>query len=248
MIELSKKSSEILEEFWKDYKETIRFRLFSWINYHKKEIVRAPKKRFDENGYIDIPEIRKVNINGNKYRCAIKAGFIKDNPKFITTTYIILEDKTVILLPSEEYQNCLIILEKRFFERYSTLYKLSNLSIDDVIDSFMKLDKKFYLTYHDTESKEYNAEVKFEVDELYGIGWYEDKTVRVKTLVTQSELLEWENAYKLNKEMYPVEVYIENKKRNKIFSTIYYNPEKDNERVKKQQMNDAWDLYERGKL
>jgi hypothetical protein len=248
MIKLNNKSSEILEEFWKDYKETIRFRLFSWINHHKKEIVRAPKKRFDENGYINIPEIRKVNINGNKYRCAIKAGFMKDCPKFVTTTYIILEDKTVILLPSEEQQDYLIILEKRFFERYSTLYKLSSLPIDEVIDSFMRLEKEFYLTYHDTKSNEYNAEVRFEVDGLFGIGWYENKVIKVKTLVTPAELLEWEKAYKLKKDLNPVEIYIENKERNKIFNTIYYNPEKETEKLKKQQMADAWDLYERGKL
>ena len=249
MIELSNKSSEILEEFWKDYKNTIRFRLFSWINHHKKEIVRAPKKRFDENGYIEIPDIRKITTDsGNKYRCAIKAGFIKDNPKFITTTYIILENKTVILLPSVEQQDYLILLERKFFERYATLYKLSNLSIDDIIDSFMRLEKEFHLTYHDTKSKDYNAEVKFMIDELFGIGWYENKIIKVKTLVTQAELLEWELAYKLKKDLYPVEIYIENKERNKIFSTICYNPEKENSKIKKQQIEDIWDLYERGKL
>lgn len=249
MIELSKKSSEILEEFWKDYKNTIRFRLFNWINHHKKEIVRAPKKRFDENGYIEISDIRKITTDsGNKYRCAIKAGFIKDNPKFITTTYVILENKTVILLPSVEQQDYLILLEKKFFERYAALYKLSNLSIDDIIDSFMRLEKEFHLTYHDTKSKDYNAEVKFMIDELFGIGWYENKIIKVKTLVTQAELLEWESAYKLNKDLYPVEIYIENKKRNKIFDTIYYNPEKENSKIKKQQIEDIWDLYERGKL
>lgn len=249
MIELSKKSSEILEEFWKDYKNTIRFRLFSWINHHKKEIVRAPKKRFDENGYIEIPEIRKITTDsGNKYRCAIKAGFIKNSPKFITTTYMIFENKTVILLPSMEQQDYLILLDKHFFERYAVLYKLTSLSIDDVIDSFMRLEKEFHLTYHDTKSKEYNAEVKFMIDELFGMGWYENKIIKVKTLVTQAELLEWEKAYKLKKDLYPVEVYIENKERNKIFNTIYYNPEQENKKVKQQQINDAWDLYERGKL
>jgi len=248
MIELTKKSSDILDEFWKDYKETIRIRLFSWINHHKKEIVRSPKKQFDERGYIDIPEIKKINIHGNKYRCAIKAGFIKNCPKFITTTYLIFEDKTVILLPSEERQDYLIILEKRFFERYAVLYKLSNKSIDEIIDSFMKLDKEFYLTYHEIESKEYNAEVKFMVDELFGIGWYENKIIRVKTLVTQTELLDWEKAYKLNKDLYPVEIYIKNKERNKIFNTISINLDNESEKIKKQQISDAWDLYERGKI
>lgn len=246
MIKLSNKSSEILEEFWKDYKNIIRFRLFSWVNHHKKEIIRAPKKRFDQDGYIEIPEIRKITTDsGNKYRCAIKAGFIKDCPKFITTTYIILENKTVILLPSMEHQDYLILLERKFFERYSTLYKLSNLSIDDIIDSFMRLEKEFHLTYHDTKSKEYNAEVKFMVNELFGIGWYENKIITVKTLITQSELLEWEKAYNLKKDLYPVEIYIENKKRNEVFNTIYYT---DNTKEKQQQINDAWDLYERGKI
>lgn len=246
MIDLNENCSKILEEFWKDYKNVIRIRLFSWINHHKKDIIRAPKRRFDENGYIDIPDIRKINTDsGNKYRCAIKAGFIKNDPKFITITYIILDDKTTILFPSIEKQNYLIVLDRKFFERYANLYKLSSLSIDDVIDSFMKLEKEFYLTYHNTKSNKYNAEVRFIIDDLFGIGWYEKNIIRVKTLVTQKELLDWKTAYKLKEDLHPVEIYIENKERNKIFNTIYH---QENNKEKLQQMNDAWDLYERGKL
>ena len=52
MITTRMRSNEILNEFWKDYKDTIRPRLLGWIRANKKSILRAPGRLKDDNGFV----------------------------------------------------------------------------------------------------------------------------------------------------------------------------------------------------
>ena len=121
------KSEEILNEFWKEYKNIIRPRLLGWIRSNKKSILKSPERFKDSHGFVILKEPRQVKTDsGNTYRCKLRAKIGKDYIEFITTTYSILLDSTtgrnkVIILPSAEDYNYLIMVDAHTLQRYNAL-------------------------------------------------------------------------------------------------------------------------------
>ena len=251
MINTRMKSEEILNEFWKDYKNTIRPRLLGWIRGNKKSIIKSPDKFKDSNGYVILNTPRQVKIeNGNTYRCKLKVKITKDYIEFITTTYIIVLDSDtgknkVIILPSAEDYNYLIILESHVLQRYNALIlKKPDIDFKTLVDEFIKSDNNFYLQYDKESKNKINSYLDFGNDN-YGMASYTEntKTVDIKTFILGSDLKTWQKELNIS-EFMPLEIYLKHKEGNKVFDTIVY-PDISQESEKDRQMREAWEEYER---
>lgn len=250
MITTRMKSEEILKEFWREYRDTIKPRILGWIGANKKSIVRSPEKFKDSRGFVILPEPRQIKTDkGNTYRCKLRVRLNKNYTEFITTTYTIILDSItgknkVIVLPSAEDHNYLILLDSHTLQRYNALVlKRPDIDFTTLVDEFIKADNKFTLQYDiESNSKIINSYLEFGND-YYGISQYNEKTktVDIRTFVLGSDLRKWQQELKL-KEFLPHEIYQKHKEMNKIFESIIY-PNINSE--KERQMKEAWEEYER---
>ena len=246
MITTRMKSTEILNEFWKDYKDTIRPRLLGWIKENKKLILRSPERFKDSMGFVHIQEPRQVKTsNGNTYRCKLRAKIGKNYIEFITTTYSIINHShtgrpVVIILPSAEDYNYLISIDSHTLQRYNALVlKRPELDFKTQVDEFIKSDYTFSLQY-DKECKSTiaNSYIEFGGNN-FGIAWYidETKTVEIKTFILREDLEKWQRELGIL-EFTPLEIYLKHKEKNKVFDSIVYpvNP-KESEKPGKYTLN-----------
>lgn len=247
------KSSEILNEFWKDYKDTIRPRLLGWIRANKKSILRAPGRLRDNNGFVLLSDPRQVKTDktNNTYRCKLRAKIGKDYIEFITTTYTIVPDAytgrpRVFILPSAEDYNYLISLDSHTLQRYNALVlKRPDLDIRSLVDEFIRADNQFSLQYDkECTSRLANSYLEFGNDN-FGMAIYNDntKTVEIKTFILGEDLRVWQKELKLSDFM-PLEIYLKHKESNKVFESIVY-PDQNQESLKARQMREAWEEYEK---
>lgn len=245
------KSEEILDEFWKEYENTIRYRLLGWIRGNKKLILKASSRSKDSNGFVLINEPRQVKTDkGNTYRCKLKAKITKDRIEFITTTYTIVVDSItgknrVIILPSAKDYNYLITLDSHTLQRFNALVlKQPSLDFKTLVDSFIRADNEFSLQYDKDASGPINSYLEFGNDN-YGMASYteQSKTVDIKTFLLGSDLREWQKELGLS-EFMPLEIYLQHKNRNKVFDSIVY-PLSSQESEKDRQMREAWEEYEK---
>jgi hypothetical protein len=245
-------SKEILNEFWKDYKDTIRPRLLGWIRANKKSILRAPGRLKDSNGFVYIQEPRQIKTpTGNTYRSKLRAKIGKDYIEFITTTYSIINDSStgrprVIILPSAENYNYLISIDSHTLQRYNALVlKRPDLDIRSLVDEFIRADNTFSLQYdQECTSKVANSYIEFGGDN-FGISWYNDetRTVDIKTFLLKQNLEKWQRELGIS-EFMPLTIYLKHKESNKVFESIVY-PDQNQESLKARQMREAWEEYEK---
>ena len=244
------KSNEILNEFWKDYKDTIRPRLLGWIRANKKSILKSPERFKDSNGFVLISEPRQVKTDkSNVYRCKLKAKIGKDFIEFITTTYTIIPDAytgrpKVFILPSAENYNYLISIDSHTLHRYNALIlKRPELDVRKLVDEFIKADNNFHLQYDlECNSNTANSYIEFGNDS-FGMAVYRDdsKTVEIKTFMLGNDLRTWQKELGIS-DFKPLEIYLKHKESNKIFNSIVI-PE--NESLKSKQIKEAWEEYEK---
>ncbi len=254
MITTRMSSEEILAEFWKEYKDVIRPRILSWIRGNKKLILRSPEKFKDSRGFVMLKDPRQIKTDrGNTYKCKLRAKIGKDYIEFITTTYTTIIDSytgrsKVIILPSEENHDYLIIVNSHTLQRYNALIlKRPEIDFKSLVDEFIKADNTFSLQYDkDCGSSLANSYLEFGNDN-YGMAIYTDKTktVEIKTFILGSDLREWQKELRIP-EFAPLDIYLKHKEGNKVFESIVY-PDNPQESEKEKQMREAWEEYEKHK-
>lgn len=252
MITTRMNPSEILDEFWKEYKDTIRPRILGWIRGNKKLILKSPNRFKDSKGFVLISEPRQIKTDkGNTYRSRLRVKIDKDYIEFITTTYTIIPDAytgrpKLYILPSAEDYNYLISLDSHTLQRYNALVlKRPDLDVRSLVDEFIRASYSFTLQYdRECESKVANSYIEFGND-CFGISIYNDstKSVNISTFILGSDLREWQKELKLQ-EFTPLEIYLKHKESNKVFSSIVY-PDQTQESLKARQMREAWEEYEK---
>lgn len=251
MINTRMKPEEILNEFWKDYKDTIRPRLLGWIRGNKKSIIKSPERFKDSHGFVILNTPRQVKTDkGNMYRCKLKAKIGKDYIEFITTTYTIVLDSItgknkIIILPSAEDYNYLIMIDSHTLQRYNALVlKKPELDFKTLVDEFIRADNNFFLQYDKESKNKINSYLEFGND-TYGIASYTEdtKTVDIKTFILGSDLRVWQEELRIS-EFMPLDIYLKHKEGNKVFDSIVY-PTTSQESEKERQMREAWEEYEK---
>lgn len=253
MITTRMETREILNEFWKDYKNTIRPRLLSWIRYNSKKFIKSPSKFKDKNGFVILNDPHSVKTDsGNSYKCRLKVKVTKDYIEYITTTYTIILDSLsgknqVLIFPSSENYNYLIILEAHTLQRYNALVlKQPSLDFRALTDEFIRAGNDFYLQYDpEIMSDLGNSYIEFGRD-TYGIATYTEntKTVEIRTFLLGSDLKVWREELNLSENSNPLEIYLKKKEKNRVFSRVLY-PTTPQEDLKKRQISEAWEEYEK---
>ena len=253
MITTRMKPAEILNEFWKDYKNIIRPRLLSWIRHNSKKFLKSPSKFKDSNGFVILHDPHPVKTDsGNSYRCRLKVKITKDYIEYIVTTYTVVLDSLsgknrVLILPSSENYDYLIILDSHVLQRYNALVlKQPSLDFRALTDEFIRVGNDFCLQYDpEVRSELGNSYIEFGRD-TYGIATYteETKAVEIRTFLLGSDLEVWREELNLPESSNPLEIYLKKKEKNKVFSEIIY-PDTHSSDLKKRQISEAWEEYEK---
>lgn len=214
MINTFMTTSEILKEFWTDYNETIKSRLFGWIHGHAKKIKQVQK--LNGGDWVKLKETRTVKVNGNTYKCRVKVKMLKDGTAaFNSTTYLSTYDsqtgrRITYLLPAESDKKYLIAFDPHFFNRYNDLVLgQKSIKIDELIDEVLGRDFTFKISVdEDWRNKDTNFYVKLQ-DGVYGVGQcnLSENVFKVTSCVTAELLDEWKEENSDN----PLEIYLKHK-------------------------------------
>lgn len=241
----------LIDQFWEDYEKVIKPRLLSWINHNKKTIENVPKRLLDSDGFYQINDIRHAEINGKNYRCTLKVKIDKKLGVIYNRTAYLIVNNSVYVLPSEKLQNYVIRFTKEFFDKYSKISDCENLDFISIVDKFMKNENQDIILNFSEDTNESDKEFKVNSfiefkNDLLGLAEYkkETKEVIISKLYTKSEI----EKFKLwcnSKSNIPIEIYLEYKRKNKM--PLYQIPIT-TDIDKQREINDAWELYEKGKF
>ena len=167
---------EILSEFWKDYHEVINPRCFRIVERNKRELCALQKKKPGE--WQRMKKLVEIKSKGNLYNVILWSKVRKGITEIKTCCWLSYLDgqgkKRIILLPSQETVNALILFSSGFFREWKDQLLGEDMKVDST-----ELERQFFLwvegnykVYHNSDDR---SKVEVDLNNLgAGIGTFKE--------------------------------------------------------------------------
>ena len=190
MINSYMTKDELLQEFWCDYRNVIIPRCFKIAERKRKDLLPIQKIKGQE--WLKLKNLITTKTRGNVYNSLLWVKYLNKHKILIKTSVWLsyLDSKTgskkIILLPSEETSNAVIIFTSRFFKDWKEQLDIEESEDIEIQSRFFRDIEGKYTVYH---NKENTAEIEININNLgSGIGIFEKGKYEFKRFLSEFEI------------------------------------------------------------